>query len=486
VKRALVVLATIVAATTAAEAADLSRSSYVKAPRLDSAPYDWSGFYLGGNAGYGVGRDPSTVGFPGFFGAPVPPPESVTQGPSGWLGGLQAGYNKQFGSLVLGVEGDWQWSGQRDTACVFVCDTETTVNIEQRLRDFGTARGRVGYAAGSTLFYLTGGFALGRLDTNVGLVRALERTANAASFRHTLTGGAVGGGIETALFGNWTGKVEYLYMDLGGVSDSFITATPGGPITTRVASDIRDHIVRAGLNYRFGGTGIGNVDAGSRTVAAPLRDWTGFYVGANAGYGVGHDGASFNRATVLGTGFPEAFTLAPGGWLGGGQTGYNWQASQWVFGIETDIQGAGQVDTACVGSCELTFSTGTTLERKLNWFGTTRGRFGYAAGPALLYVTGGAAYGQVRTGITDLGGPGIVSTASTTHTKSGWTMGGGIEGFISGPWSAKLEYLYVDLGNVSDTFATPAAFSPPLRATTVSSSVHDHVFRAGLNYRFGG
>jgi outer membrane immunogenic protein len=211
----------------------------------------------------------------------------------------------------------------------------------------------------------------------------------------------------------------------------------------------------------------------------------GFYVGANAGYGAAYDPATFGRATTAGTGLPETFTLAPGGWLGGGQIGYNWQLSQWVLGLETDIQGAGQVDGACVGACELTFDTGTTLERKLGWFGTTRGRLGYATGPALLYVTGGAAYGQVRTSITDLGGPGIVSTASATHTKGGWTLGSGIEGALSGPWSAKLEYLYMDLGNVSDTFATPAAFSP-LRTTTVSSSVHDHVFRAGLNYRFGG
>ncbi|WP_284275956.1 outer membrane protein [Bradyrhizobium iriomotense] len=143
-----------------AAAADLA----VKTPIAVSA-YDWTGFYVGANVGYGVGRDPSTVGFPGFFGAPVPPPESVTQGPVGWLGGLQGGYNKQFGNLVVGIEGDWQWSGQRDSACVFVCDTEVAVTVEQKLRDFGTVRGRIGYAAGSALFYLTGGFAFGRVDT---------------------------------------------------------------------------------------------------------------------------------------------------------------------------------------------------------------------------------------------------------------------------------------------------------------------------------
>jgi outer membrane immunogenic protein len=244
-------------------------------------------------------------------------------------------------------------------------------------------------------------------------------------------------------------------------------------------------MVRAGLNYRFGGAGPGMADAMPRAIAAPLHNWAGFYVGANVGYGVGHDPASFSRAApVFGAGFPETFTFAPGGWLGGGQIGYNWQLTHWVLGLETDIQGANQVDTACVGACELTYDTGTMLERKLRWFGTTRGRLGYVVGPALMYVTAGAAYGQVRTNITDLGGPSIVSTASATHTKGGWTLGGGIEGAISGPWSAKLEYLYVDLGNVSDTFATPNGFSP-LLTTTVSSSVHDHVFRAGLNYRFG-
>ncbi|MGX4803630.1 outer membrane protein [Bradyrhizobium guangdongense] len=484
-KELFVELSMLIGATAAARAADLSQSPYVKAPPLESGLYDWTGIYLGANVGYGVARDQSTVGFPGFFGAPVPPPESVTQAPAGWLGGLQAGYNKQLGSLVLGIEGDWQWSGQRDSACVFTCDDESTVRIEQKPRDFGTVRGRLGYAAGSVLFYLTGGFAVGRVDANVALVRALERTVNAASFNHTLTGGTVGGGIEAALFGNWTGKVEYLYMDLGRVSDSFSTAIPGGTITTRVTSDIREHIVRAGLNYRFGGVGLASTETKPRAIAAALHSWSGFYVGANAGYGVGRDRTTFGRATALGSGLPETFTIAPGGAVGGGQLGYNWQFAQWLVGVETDLQAAHQVDEACVGACELTFNTGTTIQRTLGWFGTARGRLGYATGPALLYMTGGAAYGQVRTGITDLGGAGVVSSVNATHTKGGWTLGGGIEGAISGPWSAKLEYLYVDLGNVSDTFATPALFSPPLRTTTVAGGIHDHVFRAGVNYRFG-
>ena len=109
-------------------------------------------------------------------------------------------------------------------------------------------------------------------------------------------------------------------------------------------------------------------------VAAPI--WSGFYIGVNGGYGwTANDGP-----------------LAPEGGFGGGQIGYNWQGlfgySPWVIGIEADIQGAGISDSVSdvLGS----------QENSLNWFGTVRGRIGYAAGPALIYATGGFAYGEVQ------------------------------------------------------------------------------------------
>jgi outer membrane immunogenic protein len=463
----------------------------IKAPLAAPSGYDWTGLYVGANAGYGIGRNPSTVGFPGFFGNPVPPPESFTQAPAGWLGGFQAGYNWQAGHLVLGAEGDWQWTGQRDTACVFVCDSETTVNLNQRLHSFGTVRGRLGLASGPVLFYATAGAAFANIDDTIGLVRALSGQSNSANFRHAVHGWVAGGGIEAALAGNWTAKVEYLHADFGCISDSFDTPIPPSPrpLTTRVTSDLRDHIIRVGVNYRLGGTGLATADsyAGMVTKApavTPVYNWTGFYVGGNAGYGLGTNAASLGQTVPPFAATPERFTLAPAGWLGGVQAGYNWHtAGNWVLGLEGDYQAANQKDSVCLLSCELTFGQGVTAQQRISWFSTLRGRAGYAAGPALFYLTGGLAIAEIKNDVQVLSGQQLTS-ASFAHTRTGWAAGGGVETALGGNWTARIEYLHMDLGNVSDAFVSPNPFVPNLR-TSLSSDVHSHIVRLGLNYRLG-
>jgi outer membrane immunogenic protein len=126
-----------------------------------------------------------------------------------------------------------------------------------------------------------------------------------------------------------------------------------------------------------------------------------------------------------------------------------------------------------------------TLTQKIDWFGTVRGRIGVLATPrVLLYATGGLAYGEVNSSESI----GIVpSVFSTSSTNVGYTIGAGIEGAIGGNWTAKLEYLYVDLGRVSGSFATPtAALGGGTITSNYSSRVTDNVLRAGVNYKFGG
>jgi outer membrane immunogenic protein len=151
----------------------------------------------------------------------------------------------------------------------------------------------------------------------------------------------------------------------------------------------------------------------------PIFSWSGFYIGGNAGYGIGRDPIAVT--TVSGAGFPilgagtalygdpRQFALAPRGWAAGAQAGYNMMISPtWLVGLEADIQGTGMKDIAnCVLPCGTPIATvpGLSLfpvvfndisaEHKLNWFGTVRGRLGATAGPALFYVTGGLAYGEV-------------------------------------------------------------------------------------------
>src|SRR5215468_3098124 len=152
--------------------------------------------------------------------------------------------------------------------------------------------------------------------------------------------------------------------------------------------------------------------------------WTGWYIGANAGYGVGQGQGIF----AFGPGAPgpgiETFNAMPGGGFGGIQLGYNYQINSIVLGGETDIQGAGISDTrTCLLNC--TAGSSALIDQKLNWFGTTRARVGLANGPVLSYFTAGAAYGGTETGLTTTFG-GVTNAATVTTTKTGWTWGTGV------------------------------------------------------------
>lgn len=232
---------------------------------------------------------------------------------------------------------------------------------------------------------------------------------------------------------------------------------------------------------------------------APAYNWTGFYIGGNVGYSWGRASTS---AAVAGLAIPGSISQNMDGWLGGGQLGYNWQNGSWVFGLEGDIQGTGQRGTfgfggtVCPGVAILALpcQTGTLSDQqKLPWFATLRGRLGVTpVDRALLYVTGGLAVGEVDTNasLTDtVAFPGaapiaVVSAAESANTtRTGWTIGAGAEWAIAGQWTAKAEYLYVDLGTLSTAFVGPAGI---FTGVTTSSHVTDNIFRVGVNYRFGG
>jgi outer membrane immunogenic protein len=259
-----------------------------------------------------------------------------------------------------------------------------------------------------------------------------------------------------------------------------------------------------------------------------IYNWTGFYVGGNVGYSWGRSSSTeyFNDATsgaLLSTSH-NSFDM--NGVIGGGQAGYNWQRDKWVFGIEADIQGSDQKGDglfSCAGGAltprpaalngvctpghrgdtapfdVAAFPVTGDLYQKLDWFGTVRGRVGVTVTPTfLVYGTGGLAYGEVKTtdtitGVNITGPQGVngstltaVNAAfSNNSTRVGWTVGAGIEGVISGNWTAKLEYLYMDLGTVSGTFVTPLiAPSGAFVSTSYSSHITDNILRVGVNYRF--
>jgi outer membrane immunogenic protein len=264
-------------------------------------------------------------------------------------------------------------------------------------------------------------------------------------------------------------------------------------------------------------------------IVDPGYDWTGFYVGANIGYSWGRSSGTLSFSdTVSGAILnSNATRFDLDGVIGGGQIGYNWQKSNWVFGLEGDIQGSGQrgsTNAACPGGAPtpiaalssacapghvgdttpgnvVAFPVTINLSEKLEWFGTVRGRIGPTITPTILaYVTGGLAYGQVNvagtiggTNITGQNGTNtstltpVAGSFSNSTTKVGWTVGAGVEGVVSGNWTARIEYLYMDLGSVSGTFVTPiTAPSGAFLTSRYSSHITDNIVRVGLNYRWGG
>ena len=132
---------------------------------------------------------------------------------------------------------------------------------------------------------------------------------------------------------------------------------------------------------------------------------------------------------------PERFNT-PGALLGG-QLGYNWQTGRVVLGIETDADWTNIKGSAAAPAASVLADGGGMCQTKQDWFGTTRGRIGYAFGRFLPYVTGGAAYGDIKA---------LQSNGTATQTKFGWTAGGGVEYSLNRNWSAKVEYLHLDLG----------------------------------------
>ena len=301
--------------------------------------YSWTGFYLGGNVGYSVARDPSTLAAPIFPGSGV---ESFQIVPAGIIGGVQAGANWQVSNWVLGLETDFQGTGQRDSVCLFDCVTTivggvpltSAHNISESLSWLGTTRGRVGVAAARTLYYATGGVAYGRIGTNITeadtLVGPGTATANTATTR---TGWVAGGGLEAALTGNWTAKIEYLYVDLGSQTITFAHSIP--PNTDTFTTRFTDNIIRGGVNYRFGEAAVAAasvIPLKAPPLPPPVHDWTGIYAGVNLGYSVGNNPNTYTVTDPppIGTIFAESYRTSPQGVAGGGQIGANWQFANWV------------------------------------------------------------------------------------------------------------------------------------------------------------
>jgi outer membrane immunogenic protein len=197
-------------------------------------------------------------------------------------------------------------------------------------------------------------------------------------------------------------------------------------------------------------------------VAPPVPySWSGLYIGLNAGY----SGATLTETVSSGGG--SGSTNIPGA-VGGFQIGANYQINTIVLGFEADFDGAAATKSITAG-----INSGSA---QLPWVGTLRARAGLAFDRWLAYVTaGGAATELVST--ANVSG---VGTANSNFTHGAWTAGGGLEAAITNDLSVKVEYLYLDTGNI---FVAQLGATPPPPTLTINGRLHDNLVRAGLNYR---
>ncbi len=192
--------------------------------------------------------------------------------------------------------------------------------------------------------------------------------------------------------------------------------------------------------------------------AIPLYNWTGFYIGINGGGAFGN--SNWTDPALAATG-----NFSVNGLLIGGTLGANYQVGSWVFGIEGDGDWANLDGTTFNTSC-----ADVGCETSSDFLATIRGRVGYAWNRLLVYGTAGAAFADIQAAAGAL--------PFMSSTQAGWTAGLGLEYAITPSWSAKVEYLFVDIGSASCGAANCGG-------TTTTVSLNENVIRGGLNYRFG-
>ena len=325
----------------------------------------------------------------------------------GFLGGGQIGINKQLGSLVFGLELDGSWADMEGSQTVaeggpffnFLISQTTASKIDGIV----TFAGRAGLAADRWFVFAKGGVAY--VNENHSFTGDASAFVPPGILQSVAVGGneyriapLVGFGAEYALGGNWSVKGEYNYVHLGSRdvrltgSDTLFGVTTPVVIDQQIEQAI--HLAKVGVNYRFGGIQSGPTFA--PVPAAPGYNWSGAYVGAQGGYGLGRkEWPDFVDPTT-----PNSGKYDVDGWLAGGTGGVNAQAGKFVFGIEgewmwTNIKGSRTIAQDFPGFGSQTIS----LDTKIDWLAIAAARAGFVVADRLLiYGKAGVAIAQEQHG----------------------------------------------------------------------------------------
>lgn len=500
-----------------ARGADLGAAPFTKA--LPPAASSWTGFYAGLGLGFRSTEADLATTSALRNGIPLDFSRSAVTQPFDGIGfraNPYAGFNWQVAPRwLLGIEGDVGF-GDRTTSLAgynfspaFGSSTFAADSLSVRALWDASLRGRVGYlVTPATLLYATGGIAWQHYDvTSVcgsdGLCLGNGVAPAIVTNSVTRTGWTAGGGIETALWGNWLMRAEYRYADFGTASLTIVrTANAGGALTTdNFDARMRTHAASFGLAYKFGDPIAAAARGRPMDAQASIVSWSGAYVGLSLGARATRSDLTATSESVGGFAFDlaeransrpfdgTAFRISP-------YIGYLWQvAPRWVAGIEGDAGFADQTTTRA-GFTNITMAdsqeAGESTAIRSKWDASLRGRLGYLVTPATLaYVTGGAAWQQLELNSTCVSrfcqflgyAPAIVNQSAT---KAGWTLGGGIETSLGGRWLARAEYRYADYGTSSFTVARRTGNDPTRDPTvnTYDAAMRAHLASFGLTYRF--
>ncbi|WP_234050171.1 MULTISPECIES: outer membrane protein [unclassified Xanthobacter] len=422
----------------------------------------WTGFYLGTYVGSGL-VDTSWGAGTGVLAPTAVPPGTNSGSASAAMIGSQVGYNYQIGSYVLGVEGELGSGFQMSrTRCLgdwaSVCSAQTDY--------LATLAARLGYAFDNVLVYGKAGAAFTNTSVNTTGFTYAGRYSG-SSFE---TGWTVGAGVEMGLTPQLSAKAEYAYLDFGsstmGLNSGF------GAASANVSQSAQ--MVKLGLNWRPAAAPLPGTGAG---LPVPGRDWTGLYLGLNAGGAWGRDewtsGTGFLAAAATGGSFPGEGTAM--GLLGGGQVGYNYQMGAWVVGAEVSASAANISSYAKCVSGNAGTPASFACHNSVDSLGAISARLGQSWGDLMFYGKAGAAWAT--------GSSSLFPTSETQHftnsgTRWGWMIGSGVEYALTQNFSAFLEYDYYDFGTQSLAYAGAG------RSATASFKERLDAVRMGLNYRF--
>jgi outer membrane immunogenic protein len=354
--------------------------------------------------------------------------------------------------FLFGIEADVTSGG---TTTRTTTDAFGTAATQVTVFDSETVRGRLGYAFDNVLLYGTAGWAWSSNQyVRTQLTGAVNNATAGAddAVNKYLSGWTAGAGISVAFAKNWNAFVEYRYTDFGSTTITLPLSELTTTSTTRVSA------IDFGVNYKFnangpGGPALAAANAGLTAAAPGLRDeappvrspysWTGFYIGADGGYG-------WQRPTGTLTSAPDP-VLTPYDYRGtgpfaGGFVGGNYQINWLVLGVETDWQWSNLTGNsqslAELGATGALPAGPFTVSTTTKDYGSIRGRLGAAFDRVLIFGTGGWAMGNPSTAFALVGAAPFVTTGSKSN---GWTVGAGVEYALTDTILARVEYRYTNL-----------------------------------------